>query len=315
MRLNHREESVEVKLFGPQGSSQYRYDFGDGTVIDTNATFLRHEYAAGGNYAVVVQLLNARCGNRTVIDTLREIPAFASVQVDTKDASGCAPFTLVLRDESVGTFESHLWQFPGAEPATSTFANPTVVYPNPGNYLASLTLVGGIGPDTFLTFPVIVSPTPDLEFSFTQDTATVTFRAESGVATAFFWDFGDGNTSEEPNPVHTYAAPGTYQVSVTALLGPCSTRLEREVVIDRLSPVRDLAARGVRVFPNPTTGWLRVSGPATIIDAFDLQGRRIHLPAGARELDLSHYPAGTYLLRLLVGADVDAVRIIKSKDR
>lgn len=46
---------------------------------------------------------------------------------------------------------------------------------------------------------------------------TVTFTDESTyVPDAWLWDFGDGETSTEQNPVHEYAEDGTYTVTLTA---------------------------------------------------------------------------------------------------
>ncbi|MDX2141047.1 MAG: PKD domain-containing protein [Chloroflexota bacterium] len=47
-----------------------------------------------------------------------------------------------------------------------------------------------------------------VQFTFTPD-------ATSGTITSFVWDFGDGSSSNEQNPLHTYAAGGTYPVTVT----------------------------------------------------------------------------------------------------
>ncbi|HMA05086.1 MAG TPA: PKD domain-containing protein [Methanomicrobiales archaeon] len=38
----------------------------------------------------------------------------------------------------------------------------------------------------------------------------------AGNVTGWLWDFGDGTTSKDRNPVHTYAQPGSYAVSLTA---------------------------------------------------------------------------------------------------
>lgn len=46
--------------------------------------------------------------------------------------------------------------------------------------------------------------------------AEVTFTNYSQNASSYAWDFGDGNTSTEESPVHTYAAGGTYDVTLTA---------------------------------------------------------------------------------------------------
>jgi len=46
---------------------------------------------------------------------------------------------------------------------------------------------------------------------------TVQFTDRStGTPTAWSWSFGDGNTSTAQNPQHTYTAPGTYSVNLTA---------------------------------------------------------------------------------------------------
>ncbi len=45
----------------------------------------------------------------------------------------------------------------------------------------------------------------------------VTFTNTSTDATSYSWDFGDGNTSEEMSPVHTYTEAGTYTVELTAV--------------------------------------------------------------------------------------------------
>jgi PKD repeat protein len=66
----------------------------------------------------------------------------------------------------------------------------------------------------------IISPDipPTADFSAAQTTSCtgeIQFQDESSLATAWSWDFGDGNTSNEQHPLHTYTADGTYTVSLT----------------------------------------------------------------------------------------------------
>ena len=60
---------------------------------------------------------------------------------------------------------------------------------------------------------------PSADFSYTTTDLTVDFTDESsdsdGSVDAWSWDFGDFSTSTEQNPSHTYAASGTYNVSLT----------------------------------------------------------------------------------------------------
>ncbi|MFA5902496.1 MAG: PKD domain-containing protein [Desulfobacula sp.] len=49
-----------------------------------------------------------------------------------------------------------------------------------------------------------------------QAPLNVSFTDQSvGNITSWLWNFGDGNTSTEQNPVHTYGSPGLYTVSLT----------------------------------------------------------------------------------------------------
>ena len=59
-----------------------------------------------------------------------------------------------------------------------------------------------------------VMPSPD--FTFQIDDKTVTFTNASTDASSYSWDFDDGATSTDENPVHTYAAYGDYDVRLTA---------------------------------------------------------------------------------------------------
>jgi PKD repeat protein len=60
---------------------------------------------------------------------------------------------------------------------------------------------------------------PSANFSYVTNLLQVTFTDLStdsdGTIVSWDWDFGDGNTSTAQNPVHTFAANGTYQVTLT----------------------------------------------------------------------------------------------------
>lgn len=61
---------------------------------------------------------------------------------------------------------------------------------------------------------------PTVQISSTVDgenPLTVAFTSKATNALAYAWDFGDGNTSDEANPVHTYATGGAYEVMLTVM--------------------------------------------------------------------------------------------------
>jgi PKD repeat protein len=61
--------------------------------------------------------------------------------------------------------------------------------------------------------------------------AEVTFTNYSANANAYTWDFGDGNTSTDANPVHTYAGGGTYEVTLTATGDEGSASKSESIII------------------------------------------------------------------------------------
>jgi PKD repeat protein len=64
--------------------------------------------------------------------------------------------------------------------------------------------------------PPIPGSPPVAGFTYTLEGLTATFTNTSSYATDYLWDFGDGATSTETNPVHTYADNGLYIVKLTA---------------------------------------------------------------------------------------------------
>jgi Zn-dependent metalloprotease len=76
----------------------------------------------------------------------------------------------------------------------------------------------GIGP---AYVPNVVSDFVSDYTTFCQAPATVNFTNASINASTYIWDFGDGNTSTQANPTHTYTAYGDYTVELIADGGSC----------------------------------------------------------------------------------------------
>jgi len=65
--------------------------------------------------------------------------------------------------------------------------------------------------------PPIPQPVPVAGFNMEINGNTVTFTNTTTNATSYEWDFGDGQTSTEENPVHTYANDGFFNISLTGI--------------------------------------------------------------------------------------------------
>ena len=132
-------------------------------------------------------------------------------------------FTDTSTDED-GTIESWSWDF--GDDTTSTEQNPTHSYAAVGTYTVTLIVTDNDGnasdPDTMditvsyipptamFTYNPMVNITTEIEIRFTDNST----KGDSNI-TAWAWDFGDGNTSNETIPTHTYAVADIYTVSLT----------------------------------------------------------------------------------------------------
>jgi gliding motility-associated-like protein len=135
--------------------------------------------------------------------------------------SGCSPIIVQFTDQSTGNPASWSWNLGNS--TTSTLQNPSTTYFTPGTYTVSLTVTNASGSNTkTITNYITVFAPPTVNFSG-DSTVTcppknvqftnLTTPGSSG-STSYLWDFGDGNTSTQINPNHTYTTVGNYNVSL-----------------------------------------------------------------------------------------------------
>ncbi|MFC1717912.1 PKD domain-containing protein [Candidatus Poribacteria bacterium] len=170
--------------------------------------------------------------------------------------SGEAPLAVNFMDESTGEIVEWSWEFGDGE--TSTQQNPSHTYLSDGTYTVSLTVTGPGGPDTrtyndYINVATSLPPVANFSGIPTSGEAplTVSFADMStGEITEWFWEFGDGETSTQQNPSHTYLSDGAYTVSLT-VTGPggSDTRTYNDYinVATSLPPVADFSG-------SPTSG-------------------------------------------------------------
>jgi PKD repeat protein len=98
---------------------------------------------------------------------------------------------------------------------------------------------------------VLAEVTGEATFSFEENDLSVSFTDESPQASSWSWNFGDGSTSIEQNPTHTYAVLGVYDVTLTVDDGCSMTMI---IPVGTTSTDEIGAARGFSVYPNPASG-------------------------------------------------------------
>lgn len=217
---------------GP-GLLSYQWIFGDGgTSTQQNPS---HTYTAPGVYSVsLITISSVGCR-----DTIKKDSVFNFNDITTSFTapdSVCVGQPVNLLNTSSSTATSTLWSFGDGTIATSV--NGVKTYTAAGDYTIKLQQSYGSCADS-ASKRIKVKPRPRALFApdkaaFCQAPATVNFANNSQSAISYLWNFGDGNTSTQATPSHTFSSYGTFKVKlvVTSDNG-CTDSMEQNIVISK----------------------------------------------------------------------------------
>ncbi len=199
------------------GATSYSWNFGNGatSVLKNPST----TYTSPGTYNVTLTVSFGSSYTSTTSSTIvvYDKPAVTFTVAKT---TGCRPhsaaFTSTVTPNAPGPV-SYLWSF--GDGHTDTAANPTNLYTVAGTYAVSLTVTNGSGCATTVTMPAfikVLGNNPITASPLTSCAAPVNVNFStpslSGVTTS--WLYGDGSSGTGNSSSHTYAASGTYTVTM-----------------------------------------------------------------------------------------------------
>lgn len=134
--------------------------------------------------------------------------------------SGCSPLVVDFNNTSTNS-NQYKWDFGNG--SSSILENPSTTFTLPGLYTVTLISLNASGSDTLVSTNYIeVFDLPSSDFSFSSNTDycsstnEISFTNSTVGALSYIWDFGDGNTSTQSNPIHNYANDGSYTVKLVS---------------------------------------------------------------------------------------------------
>ncbi|HCS21600.1 MAG TPA: hypothetical protein DIW47_13750 [Bacteroidetes bacterium] len=251
------------------------WSFGDGgTSILANTS---HVYTQAGNYQVILVSRSGMC-----YDTAMQLISVVDPPVaNFYTGPACAGANTDFYDSSSSAVE-WFWDFGGD---TSSQAFPSHVFSASGTFVVKLRVTGSTGCVDSLTQFVTVNPLPNADFTYqvNSDTLSLSPIDTTGV---HYWDFGDGQNSNDKFPVHRYTQVPKWvwiSHSITGSNG-CSNQFADSVFVgpNALNPV--FGRMDIQVYPNPFRAELIVKfdlnqAGVVSIRLYDASGRELLLTA------------------------------------
>lgn len=228
--------------FSPQNenAASYKWYFGDGD--SSGATSPHHTYDSVGNYPVTLIITNI-CGNtnmRTDTARISNSVYFGNyinfeVNNDNSNVLSVCPNDPVTFRREFNEPKEMIWYFGDGD--SSLADEPIHTYAVADTYTVSVWVNNGCDNDTTITKTLIVgnnllfsNPGINAMSSPSCPNDNIFFQASSAVS--YQWDFGDGITSTDATPAHSYSAIDTYTVTVNMTNG-CGndTTVSTQVVV------------------------------------------------------------------------------------
>ena len=226
--------------------TNYRWDFGDGQSEEglIPIPLTTHRYEEGGNYSVTLTVSNSFSNCESAVTKDIDIPI--SSKIDFSFNTICAKNNMTFTNKTTKgdeEIESYQWIFP--DKSTSTMENATFYFEEAGIFPVSLISTSDLGCSNMLTKMVHVKDIPKagIELSSPFVAAFVPFqfydKSEGGDSeiVSYYWDFGNGETSNKKDPIYTYQKIENYLLkhSVTNALNCSDTvklRLDLNIYIE-----------------------------------------------------------------------------------
>lgn len=223
----------------------WEWNFGDGnsvTINYPNSPNTSHQYSTSGTFNVTLTVTNNLGCTNSVI---RQVSITPSPIANYSFISACLETPVQFNDMSQanggGQIISWYWEF--GDPASgtgnySTLQNPTHIFTQAGTYNVVLNITSSNSCTSSISQQVIIAPPPLVDFtsSIGCSGSPVSFVSSQYVNVAttqsWLWNFGDGSTSTEIDPDHTYTSAGTYIVTLDIIdLNGCSATVTHPVSI------------------------------------------------------------------------------------
>lgn len=216
---------TDISVLGDAPIASWSWDFGDGGAsTDQNPS---NTYTTPGTFDITLLLVDANgcASNMSFPDMIESNDNAPTAEFTGDPLVSCLPPSGVdFTNTSAGGTGNLTYSWDFGDGNTSADLNPTNTYNSSGLFDVSLTVTDELGCSSTSLQSEYVEIVDNVSIDFVANNTApclgdqISFvDISSPTPTTWSWDFGDGNTSTDQFPNHTYATAGTYEVSLTAV--------------------------------------------------------------------------------------------------
>jgi acetyl esterase/lipase len=154
---------------------------------------------------------------------------------------------------------------------------------------------------------------PTADFSITASSLEVNFTDQSSGATGWKWNFGDGGSSNEQNPVHLYSSAGIYTVNlyIRNTIQSWDTVSHTFIMIDHTG-FGELQPGDIRIYPVPASGEVTFESESPLntsgVKVYNSSGKEMLVSIANNgnnfRMDVKGWAPGVYVVKILAEGDI-----------
>jgi PKD repeat protein len=211
----------------------YDWDFGD-----TNSSILQdptHQYTSAGEYQIELEVTAANgcknIGQQNLTIYTEPLPDFTLPAI----APICTNQNFLFDNATTDVGYTPQWEWRINGSLITTNEDLSYTFTNTSNQEIKLKAsIPGCENETIKNISSLVDgPTPDFSFVGQCEDADILFtNSSSGSITEYSWNFGDGQSSSNVNPNHTFSTIGSFDVTLTASnAAGCNNVASKQVMV------------------------------------------------------------------------------------
>lgn len=276
-------------------------------------------------YVVNKDAIQASAAKQVIINVTHPTSNFSLLK-DTIEVNGSVTPT----DLSTGATQ---WQWDFGNGNTSSGNTPTTqTYSTAGTYQIKLKTTSAAGCTDSITKPLvvldcssntdaIVTRTDTLDIGGVND--TLSFKNNNAAVVAYQWDFGNGNTSTQANPLQLFTTVGNYTIRlVSTHPNGCKTTATKNLTVINsfaVGTTNPIKAQ-IKIYPNPSEGIFKLDLPSlpakAVVQLTNVHGQVLHKQTtqhqGAQTIEINQpqWPTGVYILQVSWGKNMVSKRVV-----